>query len=631
MQYGQYEFSQLAGPAGQCANCGRHAKTVTGGRLLSCSVCHAVYYCGKECQKIHWKVGHKRACKASLEGLGALSSTASEASSQVNRTPASKAPTATEDDETFVMNGDCPLVAAAPWSMQAHVQAVMKKSLVCQLAWRHLHVVDIFKTLFQAALATSNMSWPASAQIDRKDLVQGILKQLEPLLTLFYRHCESCAWKYAEVARQSHSKGTLVLESHGKHLESLIGPGALDGSRCVAVHYMTPAALSMYFSGICKDMKVSRSGLEGACNHSLFAEDDVVPVLAAFSHSQGGFIHGKRPGFAQPGGTCLAHTSFGLRAPEDEKQVQTMEGLLNLAGLQAAQAIQVDLSNGEVVAVDFDQSKFTTFVSRCGAGSSETDLPLDPRQCPSTQVPAGFSKVNSDTEKIKEGHDRALDAMRAGMPKQADAMADLRRRLPPPEPGAEPSPAFSAMYKEFIIQCLPLLASFAAAHHHEYGRGALFLLSRSSWKDLLVSGEVAKRRCLDRQLLLIWGTAGGKAKGRKKSSCSSMHRSPATADHLRARCRDWTVSLNANIERACDCKSFTLVLIADPSGERLPVEQEAVLRPPGPGNSTDALVNVAVTLYIDYDEMLASGRQSGFHTMDVFTMNLDRDDGDPLD
>ena len=44
-----------------CASCG--AESGLGGSALKpCSRCKAVSYCGKECQRAHWKAGHKAAC-----------------------------------------------------------------------------------------------------------------------------------------------------------------------------------------------------------------------------------------------------------------------------------------------------------------------------------------------------------------------------------------------------------------------------------------------------------------------------------------------------------------------------------------------------------------------------------------
>ena len=47
-----------------CASCG--AESGPGAAALKpCSRCKAVSYCGKECQRAHWKAGHKAACNSS--------------------------------------------------------------------------------------------------------------------------------------------------------------------------------------------------------------------------------------------------------------------------------------------------------------------------------------------------------------------------------------------------------------------------------------------------------------------------------------------------------------------------------------------------------------------------------------
>ena len=47
-----------------CASCS--AESGPGGAALKpCSRCKAVSYCGKECQRAHWKAGHKAACNSS--------------------------------------------------------------------------------------------------------------------------------------------------------------------------------------------------------------------------------------------------------------------------------------------------------------------------------------------------------------------------------------------------------------------------------------------------------------------------------------------------------------------------------------------------------------------------------------
>ena len=48
--------------AAQCANCGAD-KCSNGAPLVHCSKCRVTLYCGRDCQKVHWKNGgHKSAC-----------------------------------------------------------------------------------------------------------------------------------------------------------------------------------------------------------------------------------------------------------------------------------------------------------------------------------------------------------------------------------------------------------------------------------------------------------------------------------------------------------------------------------------------------------------------------------------
>ena len=44
--------------ANQCSFCGQPSQD-----LQRCSRCKGVSYCSRDCQKQHWKVGHKKECK----------------------------------------------------------------------------------------------------------------------------------------------------------------------------------------------------------------------------------------------------------------------------------------------------------------------------------------------------------------------------------------------------------------------------------------------------------------------------------------------------------------------------------------------------------------------------------------
>jgi hypothetical protein len=46
----------------KCACCGKRLRN--GEKYYKCSKCKLVYYCGPECQKQHWRNGHKEVCRA---------------------------------------------------------------------------------------------------------------------------------------------------------------------------------------------------------------------------------------------------------------------------------------------------------------------------------------------------------------------------------------------------------------------------------------------------------------------------------------------------------------------------------------------------------------------------------------
>ena len=50
----------------RCANCGVSATQLAKDdkKLLNCSQCRSVRYCSRECQRAHWRAGHKAECKA---------------------------------------------------------------------------------------------------------------------------------------------------------------------------------------------------------------------------------------------------------------------------------------------------------------------------------------------------------------------------------------------------------------------------------------------------------------------------------------------------------------------------------------------------------------------------------------
>jgi len=52
--------------AKMCARCGKTNTEVeaTSGKMIRCGRCRAARYCGRACQKLHWREGHREACQA---------------------------------------------------------------------------------------------------------------------------------------------------------------------------------------------------------------------------------------------------------------------------------------------------------------------------------------------------------------------------------------------------------------------------------------------------------------------------------------------------------------------------------------------------------------------------------------
>ena len=65
----EFEAAQPPAPMGPggCANCGA-LEANGGGALKPCARCKIVAYCGRECQKVHWKApgGHKGSCLSAV-------------------------------------------------------------------------------------------------------------------------------------------------------------------------------------------------------------------------------------------------------------------------------------------------------------------------------------------------------------------------------------------------------------------------------------------------------------------------------------------------------------------------------------------------------------------------------------
>ncbi|CAE8598956.1 unnamed protein product [Polarella glacialis] len=664
---GVASWSQLHGSEGQCANCGCHTRRVPGGKLSKCSGCRMVYYCGKECQASHWKKGHKRVCKPAGETPDDYKD-GNRSSIAHNSTQRASDPTASSDARNFL--GQLPdrgdssqdvLQRASPWAMSAHFFTSGKDAPMMQLAWRLLHEGDCFKNHFQQILSLPDKHWPTGKQVERKELVGAIIQQLQPLLYCFYAHAGRRTREAAKNRGKDHEEGILLLESHGSPVEDLIGPQQVSGGRVVTLHYLSGPGKLKYFDEYCKANKglQSKTQLLQSCRNLA----GMLAVQAAFAHNQGGEHSfkacGRRfQGLAPPGARCFAQTSMGLprQADSEDSSYMAMEAILSDVELRAAQALEIDLSTGKVLAVDFDPANFRTFTCIDEHPTSDhmvqRSTPL-PHAAPSMPDEAGdegseIEEPVEDSQKQvgKKKKRRGKKATKQPVPGQVDHQAmtdmylrncdvvydglqgladqgvlqDLHRRLPnDPQKAMQEAPGgFGAKYQAFILKYLPLLGAFAAARHKSQGKGALFLLSRCHWVDLLDMRDAGHHKSLDRHLLALWGCE-------RKSSRDTL-----SIDMLRARAKDWTTSLRGCLDACSDRLSFPVVLMADPPADHLPEELLHHCRV-SRSRITEALVNVAVVPFVDYNSLLDEARTLGLDKMEVFALNLDRNETAPTD
>lgn len=606
---GGFEFSQLNGSAGQCAKCGKHAKRAAGGKLSRCSGCGSAWYCCKECQKAHWKSGHKKVCaKLAKERPGAF-----EVTPGFDDLDA--------DDFALPKGHIDPLTVASPWAKKAQCMGDVRKpsqARVNSIAYQPLSNCEFFASKFQGLPATRATRWAVGIDVGRHDLVGDILNQIHPLMCLFHAHAEQRTSEAASAASKTHRKGILLVESHGMQLQDLVGPHAVQGARPIAVHYLSTRGQLMY-------LEMFKKANPGADTKDIMSSFDnplaegKLTCLTAFSHNQGGICNankrsGRRVGHRvlPKGAQCFAHTLMIMPQvfPASVDAAGAMEAMLGDAGLRAAQSLQVDLSSGEVMAVDFDQSNFLQFTQFL----QDSDV-LDDGEDQVRPTHMTFS-----LEKNRAAFDQAMDSIGKavqGLSKDDGRVAKLETPKDAEERRSEPA-GFKESYTEFMMHYLPLLGSFAAVSHSQIGKGVLFLLSRCCWDDLQQTADVGQHKSNDRQLLAVWG------------SVNSQHR--LSVECLRRRCRHKTTTLESSIEKCEDFSEFfPLVLISDPSGRLLPSEVGQFCRQPKRNSASTQCVNVGLMRWIDYTGLLAAGTDSGVGANEVFCLNLDRDESEPID
>jgi hypothetical protein len=60
-----------------CNNCFSPEGSATAPKLSACARCGLVVYCSRECQRVHWKAGHKQLCITKAERAPRLLSSSS--------------------------------------------------------------------------------------------------------------------------------------------------------------------------------------------------------------------------------------------------------------------------------------------------------------------------------------------------------------------------------------------------------------------------------------------------------------------------------------------------------------------------------------------------------------------------
>jgi len=330
--------------------------------------------------------------------------------------------------------------------------------------------------------------------------------------------------------------------------------------------------------------------------------------ITAFAHNQGGLctakVLGKRLQYVAPKGAdnfALTHMALP-QSSDNTSMANAMKGLLSEVELLAAQTSEIDICTGEVTAIDMDQSNVTKLVTRS---------PFDRE-----------SDDNNHAVPINHGASLSLDMLSSSRDVSMEAMR--RASLLAKERGQDSgefignaSDDFKDKILEFLGFTLSTLAPYAIVRQDLRGDGALFILSRSSWVDLVEVAKVGPHKSQDRQMLAIWGEING-----SDENVLSVKALTSRIEKLNTldRCMDLYGDAREGV---------TVILIADPSGDTLPRDFVSHCRKPLWGRSDAAVTHLAAMRLSGHDELLAAGRSAGFGTQSVIALNLDRDETEP--
>lgn len=203
-------------------------------------------------------------------------------------------------------------------------------------------------------------------------------------------------------------------------------------------------------------------------------------------------------------------------------------------------------------------------------------------------------------------------------------------------------PVDSGTPSRFLAEYMAHFASFAAVKYQNSGKGALFVLSRIAYADLMDLDEELRddlqpweEGCaqpgprgacaLDRQFLLVWGTQDW------------VPGAPFTAAEL---CADFAAAVDALPSRigACSESAFPIVICCDPSGRALPQKLRDVegalrlaRRPPATAAYEDEGLQVfcGSCPFMDFESLVSTGELFGYDEQDVTCLNMDRHIDDP--
>jgi hypothetical protein len=570
------------------------------GASQQCSGCRTVTYCGAECQRAAWS-GHKKTCKAIKRAKAeAIASLAASGTVQPDG-----------DAHPFAAASE-----AARESLVASAYAGCREApAVLPMTWRVLPDDD---GALGNAMICDRVRGARVASGDRKALAAKLLEALLILVGGF--HASSLARLRAAQQKRGRGstsvKGCVVLELSGCRIEELmVKQKAQPGQQEQAVP--AEAGIAMLFVQYPDIERYMRarwaehdSGFEGSPELQSMVDGLFVSLGGCPEGNTSALVVYRHQEDAQGFSMTIMHAPA---APQGATPI--VDKLAVMAGLEAPpHALQVTPRTGELTFYDMDPANHVA-VAIPGPGMSEKEARENAKSL-------GFGLGRGGGGAGAPADDRAIGVLQSNEALMAAITALL-----------------GGKHKLLIL-------GFAAACYKRFGKGALFIMSRSGIDDVTATNprwnfdwspeESAASvlnapncsRHLDRQVAMAWG----RLRGGDDEHCLSM----AT---LSSKMKAFTTTLAPHVKKGNGDKTFMVVLCADPEGASLPdmlrsnfrVPPRALVPEPAPcsisvvgpvtwgpgkpGEDVDLLAKVGQAYF--------PGGQSA-----VFS-NYDRGDGDP--